>query len=229
MPPPRRALIDQRPANAQECLFASEYVIDLDACAAAIRAGYSPDVARTAQTMLMWEPQILAEIERLKTARALRTHVTHDRVVLELSRIALVDPVDAFDVLPGGEDEQGRPLPTMAVKPLDKMSEDTRRAIESIEVLPGGGVKIKFASKLKALEMVQPHVQAMQPKVGKGRKGNELTRDFNRALQIVEDARRRAKGLPQSMKTETISRDGTKTVVEVTLPDETQPEQDVTP
>lgn len=227
--PPRRALIEHRPPTEQERRFAEQYLIDLDANAAAIRAGYSPDVARTAQTLLMWEPQILAEIERLKTARALRTHVDHDRVVLELSRIALVDPVDAFNILPGGEDEDGRPLPTMEARTIDKIPEDTRRAIESIELLSGGGVKIKFASKLKALEMLTPHVQSMQPKVGKGRKGNELTRDFNRALQIVEAARQRAKGLPQSMKTETISRDGSKTIVEVTLEDAPEPERDVTP
>jgi phage terminase small subunit len=227
--PPRRALTEHRPPTEQERRFAEQYLVDLDANGAAIRAGYSPDVARTAQTFLMWEPQILAEIERLKTARSLRTHVDHDRVVLELSRIALVDPLDAFDVTEGGTDEDGNALPTLTLKPIDKIPEDTRRAIESIEVLSGGGVKIKFASKLKALEMVQPHVQAMQPKVGKGRKGNELQRDFNRALEIVERARQRAKGLPQRMKSETISRDGSRTIVEVTLEEAPPAEQDVTP
>lgn len=229
MPPPRRALTEHRPPTEQERRFAEQYLVDLDAGAAAIRAGYTPDVARTAQTFLMWEPQILAEIERLKTARSLRTHVDHDRVVLELSRIAFADVIDAFRMEEITNEETGETRSAMRLKPLHEIPEDTRRAIESIEVLDGGGVKIKFAGKLKALEMLTPHVQAMQPKVGKGRKGNELLRDFNRAAQIMEEARRRAKGLPQSMKTETISRDGTKTVVEVTMPDETQPEQDVTP
>lgn len=225
----RKSLTEHRPPTEQERRFAEQYLVDLDAGAAAIRAGYSPDVARTAQTFLMWEPQILAEIERLKTARSLRTHVDHDRVVLELSRIAFADVIDAFHMVTIEATETEPERTVMRLRPLHEIPEDTRRAIESIEVLDGGGVKIKFAGKLKALEMLTPHVQAMQPKVGKGRKGNELQRDFNRALQIVQEAQRRTKSLPQSMKTETISRDGTKTVVEVTLPDETQPEQDVTP
>ena len=56
-----------------------------------------------------------------------------------------------------------------------------------------------------------------------------MQRDFNRALEIVERARQRAKGLPQRMKSETISSDGSRTIVEVTLEDAPPAEQDVTP
>ncbi len=223
----RLTLAEHRPPNEQERLFAEQYWIDLDPVAAAIRAGYPKDVADNAHVALMRSPQIAAEVQRIQTARSLRTHVTLDRVVMELSRIAFADPIDVFDQTGGGTDDDGNPLPTMAVKDLDKIPEDTRRAIESIEVTPNGGVKVKFASKLKALEMLTPHVQAMQPKQGRGRSRSdqEKQRDLLRLLRLAES---RAKGLPQHMKAQTIARDGTRTTVEVTV-DDGRDEQDVTP
>lgn len=225
--PPRRALTEHRPPTEQERRFAEEYWQCLDPAIAAGRAGYSPDVVRNAH-MLLREDVIAAEVARVQTARSLRTHVTMDLVVTELSRVALCDPLDAFDVTEPGVDDDGNPTPTIALKPLDKIPEDTRRAIESIEVLSGGGVKIKFANKLKALEMLTPHVESMQPANRKS-KSRTVQQQLAQLHEVLTRAKAQTKGLPSRMRAQTISRDGDRVIMEIEVDGDPPAEQDVTP
>lgn len=209
----RLSLSDHRPLTEQERRFAEEYFIDLRPELAAIRAGYSPEVAKTAPEMLR-EPQIAAEVLRVKEARSLRTGVTLDRVVMELARVALVDVSDAFDPV------------TRALKPFEEMSEDTRRAIESVEVLENGSYKVKFASKLKALEMLTPHIEALNPNhhKKKTRTQAEMLRDMHEVLTL---ASKRAKALPSRATMQTTAANGDKTTVMIEI--DGDEEQDVTP
>ena len=71
--------------------FCTEYVIDLNATRAAMRAGYSEKAATSVGSFLCKKPLIKAEIDRLLVARRVRTEVTADRVVLELARIGFAD------------------------------------------------------------------------------------------------------------------------------------------
>lgn len=222
----RLSLSDHRPLTEQERRFAEEYFIDLRPELAAIRAGYSPEVAKTAPEMLR-EPQIAAEVLRVKEARSLRTGVTMDRIVMEYARIAFADPMDAYDVVPATEDADGNPVAASLVpRPLDQMPEDTRRAIESIETLPGGGSRIKFASKLKALEMLTPHIEALNPNhhKKKTRTQAELLRDMHEVLTL---ASKRAKALPSRATMQTTAANGDKTTVMIEI--DGDEEQDVTP
>lgn len=203
-----------------------EYFIELQPELAAIRAGYSPEVAKTAREMLR-EPQIAAEVLRVKEARSLRTGVTMDRIVMEYARIAFADPMDAYDVVPATEDADGNPVAASLVpRPLDQMPEDTRRAIESIETLPGGGSRIKFASKLKALEMLTPHIEAMNPDHHK-----KKTRTQSEFISVLYDtlklAEKRAKALPSRATMQTTAANGDKTTVMIEI--DGDEEQDVTP
>lgn len=186
--PPRRALIEHRPPTDQERTFCEQYLIDLDPVAAAIRAGYERSVAEGAREW-MKEPQIAGHINQLLTARGVRTHVTMDRVVMEYARIALNDPLDCFEQT---VDDEGNA--SLAVKPMDKIPEDARRAIESIEVTANGGVRIKFSSKLDALKALEPHIQQMTPNTGRSRTALERQRDLFAMLQDV--AQRNAARLP---------------------------------
>lgn len=222
----RLSLSDHRPPTEQERRFAEEYNLDLQPELAAIRAGYTPEVANTAREMLR-EPQIAAEVLRVKEARSLRVGITLDKPVLELARIAFADPLDAYDVVAASEDADGNPIPaSLAVKPLDQMPEDTRRAIESIETLPGGGSRIKFYSKLKAIEMLTPHIEAMNPQhhKKKTRTQAELIRDMHEVLTL---ASKRAKALPSRATMQTTAANGDKTTVMIEI--DGDEEQDVTP
>lgn len=90
----------------QERIFAEEYLIDLNATQAALRAGYKP---RTAAKAAEWihvdhpsKPALRAYIDQALAIRSRRTGVTADRVVMELARVAFGDPLSVIDPETGG-------------------------------------------------------------------------------------------------------------------------------
>jgi hypothetical protein len=70
--------------------FCQEYLIDLNAAAAARRAGYSEDSAKEYACDLMREDHIKARIEELLTARSLKVGVNSEFVLNELLSLARV-------------------------------------------------------------------------------------------------------------------------------------------
>lgn len=61
--------------------FVNEYMVDLNATQAAIRAGYSPDTANVIASETLAKPYIAAEVERLISQRERRTQLTADYVL----------------------------------------------------------------------------------------------------------------------------------------------------
>lgn len=79
--------------NERERRFCEEYLVDLCAKRAALRAGYPPATANGKAAS--WinpkhpkKPLLRAEIDRMMAERSLRTRVNSDRVVQELASIA---------------------------------------------------------------------------------------------------------------------------------------------
>ncbi len=135
--------------------FIEEYLIDLNATQAAIRAGYSPDTAYSIGNENMKKPEIKAKIDKAMAERSKRTGVNADRVVRELAKIAFVNAGDVIDA------------ETATLKP-DAAREDTA-AIQSVKVKTFGedGLEreIKMADKLKALELLGKHLGMFKDKV----------------------------------------------------------------
>ena len=77
--------------------FCQEYLIDLNATQAYIRAGYSARTAHNCASRLMAKAGVRTRIDELMAVRSRRTGVTQERVVRELARIAFVDPTQAID------------------------------------------------------------------------------------------------------------------------------------
>lgn len=75
--------------------FCAEYLIDLNATQAAIRAGYSAKGANVTAAQLLAKPNISAHIAELKQQRINDTGVTAARVIEELALIAFSN-VDDF-------------------------------------------------------------------------------------------------------------------------------------
>lgn len=77
--------------NDRQQLFAQEYLVDLNATQAAIRAGYSQKTARSQGERLLTNVDIAAAIKDGIQERIKKTQITAERVLLELAAIAFMD------------------------------------------------------------------------------------------------------------------------------------------
>ena len=137
--------------------FVDEYLIDLNATQAAIRAGYSAKTADVQGSRMLGNVKVQQAISEAMAERSKRTGINQDRVVLELAKIALVKITDVVD-------SKGR------IK--DTATEDDLACIESIkykesESDTGSSVEreVKIASKLKALELLGKHLGMWNDKI----------------------------------------------------------------
>lgn len=71
--------------------FVEEYMIDLNATQAAIRAGYSPKSANEIAAENLAKPSIANEIAKLQAEQSKKTGVTAERVIRELAVMAFAD------------------------------------------------------------------------------------------------------------------------------------------
>ena len=77
--------------------FVDEYLIDLNATQAAIRAGYSVKTANEQGAQNLAKVSIQQAIAEQMADRSRRTGVNQDRIVLELARIAFAKITDIVD------------------------------------------------------------------------------------------------------------------------------------
>ena len=84
--------------TAKQDRFCEEYLLDLNATQAAIRAGYSQRSAASIGDENLDKPQIRKHICRLRISRSRRTWVRADRVIKELEKIGFAgDSVKTSD------------------------------------------------------------------------------------------------------------------------------------
>jgi phage terminase small subunit len=140
-------------------VFCEEYLIDLNATQAAIRAGYSVKTAYSIGEENLKKPEVQREIERLKAQRSRRTGITADRVLQELARIGFVNPMDVIDA----DDATVR----------GSAGADDMAAIASVKVkvIPGKNGddgferEVRLHDKVKALELMGKHLGMFTDKV----------------------------------------------------------------
>lgn len=137
--------------------FVEEYLIDLNATQACIRAGYSVKTAKEIGAQNLTKLNIQEAISRAMAERSKRTGINQDRIVQELARIAFVKITDVVDS--DGE------INTNA-------SDDDLACIESYKVEDSDSVngssskrEVKLASKIKALELLGKHVGMWNDKI----------------------------------------------------------------
>lgn len=80
------------PLNAKQQRFVDEYLIDLNATQAAVRAGYSPKTARSVAAENLTKPNIQAAVEKARQAQSERTKLTADDILRMYHAIATADP-----------------------------------------------------------------------------------------------------------------------------------------
>ena len=154
--PGRRTGID-RVINPNQERFRQEYLVDLNATQAAIRAGYSEKSAPWIGPQLLKKPHIAAAIQADMDKRSEKTDITKEKVLKEIARLSFADLRHMFD-------EHGRLLPIHMLPP------DISASISSIKVkttrIPGTDpveveniAEIKLWDKRGSLELLGKHLK----------------------------------------------------------------------
>lgn len=137
--------------TAKQKKFVEEYLIDLNATQAAIRAGYSPDTAYSVGSENLKKPEIKASIDKAMAERSRRTGISQDRVIQELARIAFVNPQKVIQ--------------TSNASVRQDISEDDAACIQAVKVKMSESEngsscerEVRLNDKLKALELLGKHL-----------------------------------------------------------------------
>lgn len=136
--------------------FCDEYLIDLNATQAAIRAGYSVKTAEQQGHQLLKKTSVQHSIARAMAERSKRTGINQDRIIQELAKLAFVKITDVVD-------DKGRIIPDA--------SGDDLACIEGIkykETENGVEREVKIASKQRALEALGRHLGMWNDKLDIG-------------------------------------------------------------
>lgn len=164
--------------TAKQQRFCDEYLIDLNATQAAIRAGYSEKRASEQAYQLLQKTTVQNHIAELQKEREKRTEITQDSVLHELALIAFakasdyarVVEKDAMVEVDGNMvpvlDEDGNQVKYRTVEPIltDELTEDQKKAIAVIKK-GRDGFEIKPYSKIQALELLGKHLGMFTDKV----------------------------------------------------------------
>lgn len=131
--------------------FVEEYLIDLNATQAAIRAGYSPDTAQQMGSENLSKPVIKNAIDKAIAERSCRTGINQDRVIQEIAKLAFLNPIDVIDM-----DEA-------TIKGEANRDDTACIASVKVKVIPSedGNIterEVKTYDKLKALELLGKHL-----------------------------------------------------------------------
>ena len=134
--------------------FIQEYLIDLNATQAAIRAGYSQKTAHPMGAENLRKPTIAAAITKAQLERAKRTEITQDRVLEEYAKLAFLNPKHFYDdkgqLIPIHElpDEVAAALTGMDITTAYNKENETFDTIK----------KIKYSDKKGALDSLAKHL-----------------------------------------------------------------------
>ena len=137
--------------------FAEEYLIDLNATQAAIRAGYSAKTANEQGSRLLANVSIQKAISKAIAERSCRTKISQDRVVNELAKIAFLNIADLID-------QNGNMKSNVSRDDMAGIEWMRSRGIET----ENGYVKeteFRLTSKLKALELLGRHLGMITDRV----------------------------------------------------------------
>lgn len=146
----------------KQARFVAEYLVDLNATQAAIRAGYSQKTANEQGSRLLANASVAAEITKRQSAQLEKLAITAEDVKRRLAQRAFMDPRKFWHV-------DGR------LKAIHELDDDAAACLQGFEVVikntaAGDGVtdtvhKIKLSDADKSLEMLAKHFGLLVEKV----------------------------------------------------------------
>jgi len=154
-------------ASDREKQFIIEYLADLNATQAAIRAGYSARTAKQQAQRLIKKDSVQAAIQKEMNKRAERTEITADKVLEEYAKLGFSDVTDYLQVvteriLVGHDKETGEPISDISQFVLMKDTKDIPpeklAAISEIKQHKDGSISFKLHDKKGALDSIAKHL-----------------------------------------------------------------------
>ena len=171
LPMPSKSVLDSLKLTPKQRLFVQEYLIDLNAKQASIRAGYSPANAEFQGHQLINNPKVKQAIELAMYEREQRTKVTQDRVIQELAKIAFINPTDVVNSYDASLHNGAAREDTAAISSI---------RVRRIPSKNGMGIEreIKLNDKIRALDLLGKHLGLFNDKLN-------ITADA--VVRIVDD------------------------------------------
>jgi phage terminase small subunit len=126
--------------------FVQEYLKDLNATRAAIRAGYSARSAKQIGSVLKKTEEVSAAIEEILAAQSISTSSSLERIIREHERIAFSSILDVVDISDDG---------SYKLKPRVEISPDALAAIAGVTMTRQGGMttlNVKMTDKQPSLK-----------------------------------------------------------------------------
>lgn len=187
--------------------FCEEYLIDLNATQAAIRAGYSLKTAEQTASRLLRNVKVQEYIAKRQKELSRSTEITQERVIKELALIAFFNAADYARVVEkkmkievGGAlvdvlDEDGNPVMYRTVEPVltEELTDEQKRALAVIKK-GRDGLEVRPCSKEKALELLGKHLGIFTDKI----EANVNDTAKNELAELL--AQRKARGEPDASK-----------------------------
>lgn len=152
----------------KQARFVAEYLVDLNATEAAIKAGYSEKTAYSIGFENLRKPEIAAAIQQAMDERQKRTQITQDRVLAELAKVAFANGSDFARVVRREVpmtivDEEGKLQTTTKIQQVvevmdtSTISPEKRAAISHIKE-GKHGIEVGSYDKVRALELLGKHL-----------------------------------------------------------------------
>ncbi|WP_269497811.1 terminase small subunit [Castellaniella sp. S9] len=157
--------------TAKQRRFVEEYLIDLNATQAAVRAGYSKKTAASIGEENLRKPEISKAVQAAQAERSKRTEITQDMVLKELAKIGFADIRKVvrwgnteIRLNDGADEGLVEIYHGLALTAADEIDDDTAAAIA--EISQGKeGLKVKFHDKKGALVDIGRHLGMFKDRI----------------------------------------------------------------
>ena len=132
--------------TTKQKIFCKEYVIDLNASQACLRAGYKTKKAHILGAQCLKKPHIQKEIARLMKPRVEKLNLTADMVIKELMKLGFGSTQSLFD-------KDGNLIP------IHELPADVAASITEVSEDQAGTRKYKTASKTESLKLLGQYLK----------------------------------------------------------------------
>jgi len=148
-------------------IFIKEYLVDLNATQAAIRAGYSPKTARAQGQRLLTRDDVQSAIQAEMKKRERRTEITADRVLEEYAKIGFSEVTDFLSVetervMVGTDPGTGEPISEIKqlvlMRDTAEIPPEKLAAIAEVKQAKDGSISFKLHDKKGALDSIGKHL-----------------------------------------------------------------------